>query len=319
MSDFTSEFWGFFIGAVTLVSIAACALLLWTQTTRRLPKGTEAELHGHVWDGDLQEYNNPLPRWWMWLFYLTIFFGIGYVAMYPGLGRFAGIGQWTSSGQYQEEMARAEAQYGPLFAQYSSTGLVALSRDPKALAIGERLFQNHCAQCHGADAGGGIGFPNLRDSDWLYGGDPRTIETTILEGRNGVMPPLGAAVGGEPGILALANYVRSLSGLSHDAKLAAEGAGKFAICAACHGPEGKGNQQIGSPNLTDTVWLHGGSLEKISETIRSGRNNRMPAQKEFLGEAKVHLLAAYVYSLSAHADPTLPQIARNAAQAAPPR
>ncbi len=302
MSDFSSGFWSLFITLVTILSILACGVLLWMQNIKRPPKQNQAELHGHVWDGDLQEYNNPLPRWWMWLFYITIAFALTYLVFYPGLGAFRGAAAWTSDGQHSAEVAAAEAQYGPLFDQYLKTDLVLLAKDAKANAMGQRLFLNYCAQCHGSDAGGASGFPHLRDQDWLYGGDPQTIKTTIMEGRNGVMPALGAAIGGEQGIVEMAHYVRSLSGLKHDAALAKIAQPKFALCAACHGAEGKGNVALGAPNLTDQVWLYGSSLEKIAETIRLGRDNHMPAQKEFLGEAKVHLLAAYVYSLSQNPD-----------------
>lgn len=298
MSDFSSGFWSLFIALVTIVSILACGVLLWMQNIKRLPKENQAELHGHVWDGDLQEYNNPLPRWWMWLFYITIAFSLAYLIYYPGLGAFRGAAAWTSDGQHNAEVAAAEAQYGPLFDQYLKTDLALLAKDAQANAMGQRLFLNYCAQCHGSDAGGAGGFPNLRDQDWLYGGDPQTIKTTIMEGRNGVMPALGAAIGGEQGVVEMAHYVRALSGLKHDAALAQAAQPKFALCAACHGAEGKGNAALGAPNLTDQVWLYGGTQEKIAETIRLGRSNQMPAQKEFLGEAKVHLLAAYIYSLS---------------------
>jgi cytochrome c oxidase cbb3-type subunit 3 len=297
MSDFISSFWHWYVAVISLISILACALLLFSQTKSRPAKGQKVELHGHVWDDDLTEYNNPLPRWWMWLFYITIVFSLGYLVVYPGLGSFGGTFNWTSTNEYDAEIKQANAEYGPLFDKYLKVDIATLSKDPKANAMGQRLFLNDCAQCHGSDAGGAKGFPNLRDKDWLYGGDPVTIETTILGGRNGVMPALGAAIGGEPGIKEVANYVRSLSGLQHDAKLAEAGKAKFAICAACHGTEAKGNPAMGAPNLTDAIWLYGSSEETISETIRNGRNNMMPAQKERLGEAKVHLLAAYVYSL----------------------
>ena len=299
MSDFTSAFWHWFIAIVTLVSIFGCGLLLWMQSRvriKKVPEGEEAQLHGHVWDGNLREYNNPVPRWWMWLFYITIVFSLGYLFFYPGLGNFAGTLGWTSTSEYSGEIKEADAQYGPLFAQYAKIDVATLSKDPQANAIGQRLFLNYCAQCHGSDAGGAKGFPNLRDKDWLYGGDAVAIETTLLNGRNGVMPAQGAIIGDE-NIVPMVNYVRSLSGLKHDAKLAAIGKTRFAICAACHGPDGKGNQAIGAPNLTDNIWLYGSSEETIAETLRMGRNNQMPAQQERLGDAKVHLLAAYVYSL----------------------
>ena len=302
MSDFTNSFWSVFVALISLVSIIGCGVLLWAQSTKRPPKEQKAGLHGHVWDGDLQEYNNPLPRWWMWLFYITIVFALAYLIYYPGLGSFRGTSAWTSTGEHQAEVAQTEAQYGPLFNQYLKTDLAALARDPKANAIGQRLFLNYCTQCHGSDAGGGVGFPNLRDKDWLYGGDAQTIKTTIMEGRNGVMPALGEAIGGEQGIKEMVNYVRSLSGLKHDEALAKAAQPKFALCGACHGADGKGGMAMGAPNLTDKVWLYGSSEETIAETIRLGRTSRMPAQKDFLGEAKVHLLAAYVYSLSQGAD-----------------
>jgi len=305
MSDFLSDFWPWYIGAITILSILACAILLLSQSKQRPAKGEKAELHGHVWDENLTEYNNPLPRWWMWLFYITIVFGLAYLLLYPGLGSFAGKFGWTSVGQYQAELKDADKEFGPLFAKYQQIDLVTLSKDPQANAMGQRLFLNYCAQCHGSDAGGAKGFPNLRDKDWLYGGDPATIETTILNGRNGIMPAQGPIIG-EENIVPMVNYVRSLSGLQHDAKLAAIGQTKFAICAACHGPEGKGNQAIGSPNLTDAIWLYGSSEATIAETLRMGRNNQMPAQKERLGEAKVHVLAAYVYSLGGGAPPVAP-------------
>ena len=318
MSDFTGGFWSIFIGVVSLVSVVACAVFLKIQSAKRpaLAAGEQADLKDHVWDGDLQEFNNPLPRWWMWMFYITIVFSIGYLIYYPGLGSFSGTSGWTSTGQYQDEVAQAQAEYGPMFDRYLKTGIVELAKDPKANAIGQRLFLAYCSQCHGSDAGGGMHFPDLRDKDWLYGGDPDTIKATIMNGRNGVMPALGAALGGPEAVKAMANYVRSLSGLKHDAKLAQEAAPKFAVCAACHGPEGKGGRAVGAPNLTDKVWLYGSSEETIIATITNGRGSNtlspgqsaMPAHKDTLGEAKVHLLAAYVYSLGG-GEPPLPAAA----------
>ena len=314
MSDFISNFWHWYVAVISLVSILGCAMLLYSQTKARPAKGEKVELHGHVWDDDLTEYNNPLPRWWMWLFYITIIFGLGYLAIYPGLGNFGGTFNWTSANEYEAEIKQANADYGPLFDKYLTIDVATLSQDVQANAMGQRLFLNECAQCHGSDAGGAKGFPNLRDKDWLYGGDPATIETTILNGRNGVMPALGAAIGGEAGIMEITNYVRSLSGLKHDAKLADAGKTKFAICAACHGAEAKGNPAMGAPNLTDAIWLYDNSEETIAESIRNGRNNMMPAQRERLGEAKVHLLAAYVYSLGGG----MPALPANAAPASAP-
>ncbi len=302
MSDFASGIWSWFIAAVTIVGIVACVVLLKAQSAKRPAGQKKAELHGHVWDGDLAEYNNPLPRWWMWLFYVTVVFGLIYLVLYPGLGSYAGVFGWSSRADHETEIKQAESRYGPIFNKYSQQELALVAKDPEARAIGQRLFLTYCAQCHGSDAGGGPGFPNLRDKDWLYGGAPEMIKASIMDGRNGVMPPLGDALGGEAGVKEMANYVLSLSGSPHDAALAAKAKEKFAICAACHGPEGKGNQQIGAPNLTDQIWLFGGSERKIIETITKGRSSQMPAHKDLLGEAKVHLLAAYVYGLSLEPD-----------------
>lgn len=296
MSDFTSGFWSLFIVAGALGGVAFCAILLTAMSKRRVP--TDPEKTAHVWDEDLNEYNNPLPRWWVWLFWITIVFGLGYLWIYPGLGTWKGASHWTSSGQYQDEMKQAERRFGPIYDKYAATDLLQLAADPQARAIGHKLFMNYCTQCHASDARGGRGFPNLTDSDWLYGGDPQTIQTTILNGRNGVMPAWGPALGPE-GVRDVASFVRSLSGLPHDAAQAVRGKEKFATyCVGCHGPEGKGNQAVGAPNLTDSVWLWGSSESTIVETITKGRNNHMPAHKDFLGEPRVHLLAAYVYGLS---------------------
>ena len=315
MSDFTSSFWHWYIVIISLAGIIGCGVLLKMQTTARPAQGEKVELHGHVWDEDLAEYNNPLPRWWMWLFYITIVFSLAYLAVYPGLGTFQGTFKWSSTGAYDAEVKQAEAEYGPLFDKYMKVDIPTLAKDAQANAMGQRLFLNYCAQCHGSDAGGAKGFPNLRDKDWLYGGDPATIETTILNGRNGVMPVLGAAIGGEAGVLELTQYVRSLSGLKHDAKVAEAGKARFAVCSGCHGPDAKGMTALGAPNLTDAVWLYGNSEETIAETIRNGRNNMMPAQKERLGEGKIHLLAAYVYSLGGGMPPVAaaPAVAEPAA------
>lgn len=297
MSDFTSEFWSIYIALISVVSIVACGVLLQVMSTRRV-KGGSVETTGHTWDEDLGEYNNPLPRWWIWLFWITIVFSLAYLVLYPGLGSYSGSYQWSSRGQYEEEVRQADAQYGALYAKFAGQDIKQVAANPEARAIGQKLFLNYCAQCHASDAGGSKGFPSLSDRDWLWGGDPETIRTTIADGRTGVMPPLGPALGDE-GTKDVAQYVMSLSGLAHDPVRAARGREKFtAICAACHGPEGKGNPQLGAPNLTDKTWLYGSSEATIIQSITKGRSNVMPANKDFLGDAKVHILAAYVYSLS---------------------
>jgi cytochrome c oxidase cbb3-type subunit 3 len=299
MADFTSGFWDLYIGIITLLSIAGCAILLWSQASHKVQPGMPTDgTTGHVWDDDLSELNTPLPRWWMWLFCITIVFALAYLVLYPGLGSYAGKLGWKSSGAYQAELGKAKADYGPLFARYRSMDLVAVAADPQAHAIGERLFLTYCAGCHGSDARGNKGFPNLTDNDWLHGGAPETIKTTIMKGRNGVMPPMGAALGSDTDVENVAQYVRSLSGMTADPIKVSFGKSKFSACMACHNAGGVGNQAIGAPNLSDKVWLYGGSAETIMETIRKGRNNTMPSFEEFLGEDKVHVLAAYVWSLS---------------------
>jgi cytochrome c oxidase cbb3-type subunit 3 len=252
-----------------------------------------------VWDEDLQELNNPLPRWWLNMFYITLVFGVVYLALYPGLGTFAGAFGWTQIGQYQKEVEGVEKRIAPLYEQYLREDLKALAANPEALKTGERLFVNYCTGCHGSDARGATGFPNLRDNDWLYGGDPEVIKTSILNGRGGVMPGWGAALGPD-GVFQVAEYVISLSGKrTVNEEAAAKGKEKFMqTCVACHGPEGKGNQALGAPNLTDNIWLYGSAQKTVMDVIEKGRNGRMPAHKDFLGEAKGHLLAAYIYSLS---------------------
>ena len=297
MSDFVDGFWNLYIAGISIVSIIGCAVLLTMQHQKRIP-GQAVGTTGHEWDEDLAEYNNALPKWWMWFFWITIVFALLYLALYPGLGTYKGMLGWTSTGQYKAEQASADTQYGPVFAKYGAMEIPAIAKDPQGRAMGERLFLTYCSQCHGSDARGAKGYPNLADGDWLYGGDPAVILASILDGRNGVMPPMGAAVGGPDGVKELANYVLSLSGSTHDAKLAEAGKAKFAVCAACHGPEAKGNPQLGAPNLTDKVWLYGGSLATISETIDKGRANRMPAHKDFLGPERSKILAAYVWGLS---------------------
>ncbi|SMF14277.1 cytochrome-c oxidase, cbb3-type subunit III [Pseudogulbenkiania subflava] len=298
MSDFVSDFWGVYIAVVVIVGIVGLAYLLFSQSKTNLKKGEKVETVGHVWDDDLQEYNNPLPRWWMMLFYITLVFGAVYLVLYPGLGTFKGIRGWTSVGQYNEERSQAEAKYQPLYDKFLKQDIQAVAANPEAQAMGKRLFQTYCVQCHGSDARGAKGFPNLTDNDWLHGGTPQKIEETITIGRHGQMPAWGAAFGEEK-VKDVANYVMSLSGKKHDADRAARGKETFsAVCAACHGPDGKGNQAMGAPNLTDNIWLYGGTEKTIIETITNGRNNQMPAWKDFLGEGKVHLLASYVWGLS---------------------
>ena len=307
MADFTSGLWSLFVAGTTIVSILGCALLLMGLSKKKV--ATDPDKTGHVWDEDLDEYNNPLPRWWIWLFWLTIVFSLAYLAFYPGLGSYEGTLKWSSAGEYREEMQVAEREVGPMYARFAATDLKQLATDPQARLVGEKLFLTYCTQCHSSDARGGKGFPNLTDGDWLYGGEPEAIKASIMNGRNGMMPPMGAALKDE-GVKDVANYVRSLSGLTHDSPRAERGKAAFGTyCAACHGPEGKGNPAVGAPNLTDKTWLYGSSEATIVETVSKGRTNHMPAHGEFLGEARVHLLAAYVYGLSKREQKSLVPVA----------
>jgi cytochrome c oxidase cbb3-type subunit 3 len=286
---------------LSLSNIFACVwLLLWART-KRVGGSEGVESVGHEFDG-IQELDRPLPRWWLWLFVGSIIFSLIYLVLYPGLGSFRGLLGWTSHGQYDGEVSQAKERYGPIYQKYAAMPIPSLVGDRAAVQMGQRIFANHCATCHGSDAGGGPGFPNLTDNDWLYGGEPDTIKTSILNGRKGMMPPFAPSLG-EDGVTDVIAYVRSLSGLETDSSRIEAGKAKFAtVCTACHGPEGKGNQALGAPNLTDDIWLYGSSPETIEEGLRKGRAGQMPAHRDILGEEKAHLVAAYVYSLS-HEEP----------------
>jgi cytochrome c oxidase cbb3-type subunit 3 len=298
MSDFFSPGWSIYIGAVVIAGLLGCLALLVIAARRKVVPDDD-NTTGHVWDEDLRELNNPMPRWWMGLFVATVLFGFGYLVFYPGLGSAPGTLQWSSRAQYQAEEAQARNAVEPLYRHYAAMQAPALARDPQAMAIGERLFMNTCAACHGSDAKGSKGFPNLTDSDWLGGdGSPAYIEQTITNGRQGMMPPMIGAVGNEADAHNVANYVLSLSGSPHDSLKAELGRPKFGACAACHGADGKGNKAIGAPNLTDKVWLHGWGEEAIVDHIMKGITNTMPAHKDRFTPEQIHLLAAYVWGLS---------------------
>jgi len=303
MADFTNGWLGILIGLVVAISVLGCGVLLLAQSKMKVKVGADGkplpvETTGHVWDGDLRENNNPLPGWWMKLFYGTIIFSIVYMLLYGGFGSYNGMLGWSQDDEYKAELKAGDEQYGPLFKKYMAMDIPSVAKDAQAMEIGERLFLNTCAQCHGSDAQGVKGYPNLTDTDWLYGGDPQTIMATLQDGRSGFMPPMADAVGSADDVLNLSHYVLSLSGTAHDAGKAQLGKSKFAACSSCHGEDGKGMQAMGAPNLADKIWLYGSTVESVTEGINKGRKNLMPAYKGIIDEDKLHILAAYVWSLS---------------------
>lgn len=296
MSDFINAGWSVYVAGITIAGLVFCVILLLIASRRKVMANDNTT--GHVWDEDLREMNNPLPRWWMGLFVITVVFSAGYLALYPGLGSAQGGLGWSSAGQWQAEQEKARATMAPVYAGFAGQTAEQLAKNPQAMAIGERLFVNNCAQCHGADARGSKSFPNLADSDWLGGTGEEYIHKTIVEGRQGVMPPMAAAVGNADDVRNVANYVLSLSGSPHNAVAAQLGKPKFAACAACHGADGKGNQALGAPNLTDKVWLHGWGEATVISMINNGKTNVMPAQGPRFTPEQVKVLTAYVWNLS---------------------
>lgn len=302
-SDFVSNFWNMYVVVISLVSFIGCGVFLWMQSS---VKHNPGQTTGHLWDETLAEYSNPLPNWWRWMFYITVVFALVYLVFYPGLGNFGGQFGWTARGQYEEEMKKADAQYAPIFNKFLKQDAMVVATNGEAKEMGQRLFLTYCAQCHGSDAKGAKGFPNLTDGDWLWGGSPDRIKETITKGHDAVMTPKGT----KPDMNAeqvkdVVHYVRSLSGLPNtDSMRVQRGAELFPqACAACHGPDGKGNSDAGYPNLTDKVWLYSSQEADQIETVTKGRINRMPAFGDFLGDAKVHLLTAYVWGLGGGVKP----------------
>lgn len=294
-----SLFWNFWIIGLTLINLA---LVLWVLlANRKVAVSDQDEVEnrttGHVYDG-IEEYDNPLPRWWFMMFIITFVFTAIYLVLYPGLGSFKGVLGWTSVNELRGHQAKADELYAEQFGIYAQTPIEELAQDPQAMKIGARLFGNNCAVCHGADGGGNWGYPNLTDKDWIWGGTPEQIKTTLVNGRKAAMPAWGGILG-EQGINSVTEYLLQLNDREHDVQQASVGAKLFAQnCAACHGPAAQGNPLLGAPNLTNNIWLYGGEPHEIRQTLREGRNGVMPAQKDLLKEDRIHLLTAYVYSLS---------------------
>jgi cytochrome c oxidase cbb3-type subunit 3 len=287
-----SSAFSWFVIVGTLASLVAYFLVLYLNKNVSSPGQTT----GHSYDG-IEEYDNPLPAWWYWWFILTIVFGLGYLIYYPGLGNFPGIGQWTQISQLEQAQKAAQEKYGPIFARYGNVPIDELSRDPDAMKMGRRMFINNCAVCHGSQATGSFGFPNLTYKEWIWGGDGKTIETTITGGRVGTMPAWKDVLG-DKGVKEVLEYVLSFTGRSTDDALVEKGKEQFmTICIACHGPDAKGNPLLGAPDLTNDIWLYGGSRDRIEYSIRNGRNGQMPTFSGKLSKDKIHILAAYVKSL----------------------
>jgi cytochrome c oxidase cbb3-type subunit 3 len=300
-------FWSYYVIALTVISLIGATWLLWVTSKKRHANDTQSstETTGHVWDGDLSEYNKPLPRWWINLFYLTIVFAVGYLIWYPSADKVGGKGEWSSKGQHDAEKAKADAKLQALYARFDGKGIDVIAQDAAALTTGKQIYANNCAVCHGSDAGGAKGFPNLSDAIWKFDGSPEGILTTIKGGVNveggraAVMPAMAAVLGSEQAVTESAVYVQSLSGMKVDETLAAAGSKSFVtVCAACHGVDGKGNAALGAPNLTDNDWMYGSTLEDIKYGINNGRAGQMPAHLPLIGETQARLAAAYVYSLS---------------------
>ena len=295
---FDSSFWTLWIGFFAVGGIIGVGALTYWQTVGEAKPTDKIETMGHTWDGDLAELNSPMPRWWLVMFYGLIVVALLYLLLYPGVGAFQGVLGWSHKTQYDGEVQAAETQYKPLYDRYAQQDLAVLAKSPEAMQTGARLFATYCTVCHGSDARGAKGFPNLRDGDWLWGGEPQAIKTTILTGRQANMPGWEAMLGKE-GVYNVVEYVRAVSGKQVDHIRADAGKAKYQqLCVACHGADAKGNPALGAPNLTDSVWLYGGSHEDLLATVRHGRAGVMPAFKDFLGDSKVHLLAAYVHGLS---------------------
>jgi cytochrome c oxidase cbb3-type subunit 3 len=326
MSDFTSSFWAFYVAAIVLLGIAFNLWLLIFNGRVRASSGAQDNTTGHVWDEDLREYNNPLPRWWVVLFIITCVFALVYLALYPGLGSYKGLIGWTSHNQFDEEMRQGDEQIAPIYAAFAGKTTQQLAQDSQAMAIGDRLFMNNCAQCHGSDAKGAVGFPNLTSKDWIWGGTPDAIHQTITEGRMGIMPPQGSIVGSPDDVRNVANYVLGLAGQPHDAVRAAQGEAKFKmICAACHGQDGTGSKLVGAPNLTNKgdKWFLGPPTEAfITQQINEGKASTMPVWGKKFTPAQLDILTAYVWSRGGGQEPepapvTTPTAATTGENAAP--
>ena len=290
-----TDFWSGWIIVLTAITYVLLAWLL--LGNRKITQTGEEKTTGHVYDG-IEEYDNPMPAWWIKMFVLTMLFGIGYLIAYPGLGKWPGLLNWTSVQQWEGDVEEARLENEALYAGFLEQDAATLAENDQAMRIAKRVFANNCAVCHGTDGKGSYGFPNLTDNDWLYGGEPAQIAQSIHDGRSGVMPSWLSALGNE-GVASMAAYVQALSSGNTDAPELAESKQKYVMfCSACHGPTGDGNIAMGAPRLNDDIWLYGGDAGSIMQTLTKGRSGKMPRHAEMLSEAKIHLLSSYVYQLS---------------------
>ena len=293
------HFWSFWVVGLTSINLLGLVFLLFWTRKQSPDNIAENESCGHSYDG-IEELNRPLPKWWLNLFFITIIFALIYLAFYPGLGAFKGLFGWTSEQQWRKEVEQSDNYYASIYSEYAKIPIDELLNYDEPLKVGQRLFANNCAVCHGQDAKGTTGFPNLTDKDWLYGGDTNSIKTSIVNGRGGMMPSFYTLLG-EEGINTVSAYILKLNGRETNNADALLGEEKFKqLCVGCHGVDAKGNQMMGAPNLTDNIWLYGGSLVTIKETLTKGRNGKKPAHKTLLSEDKIHVVSAYIYSLSHH-------------------
>ena len=291
-------FWHWFIAGGTILFVIWCIWLVSWSSKQGPANVADDEVVGHKWDGDLEEWNNPAPKWWLYLYFITIAWAIGYLVAFPGLGSYEGMLGWSQQGQYEAEMQAAAENYDPIYEEFAAMDFDELWQNEQAQALGKSLYASYCTTCHGSDARGAPGYPNLTDNDWLWGNSEAELYTTIYNGRNAVMPVLAPALGGDEGVANMAKYVKSLSGGEADAGAMSAQPMFVALCSACHGVDGTGNKIFGAPNLTDDIWLYGSSLETIEETILNGRGGVMPAHGDLFGENRTKILAAYIYSLS---------------------
>lgn len=289
-----TSFWS---GWIIVLTATTFVLITWLLLANRKRTAVDENTTGHSYDG-IEEWDNPLPGWWFAMFIITIVWGVGYLIVYPGLGSYPGLLGWTQVEQHEQEVATAEEKYRAMRDKYLAMSIEEIYQDPKVRKMGMRIYGNNCSQCHGLDAAGALGFPNLADGDWLWGGSADAIKHTIVKGRQAAMPPWEAILG-KDGIQEATAYVLSLNARDADpAKVAAGEKHYNTYCVACHGPEAKGNMALGAPNLTNGIWLYGGSAEQIAATLTLGRNGKMPAFENMLGEDKIHLVSAYIYGLS---------------------